>query len=211
MYGEKEITFLKNKDEKLATAIDRIGLIERALRPDLFEALINSIVGQQISTKAHVTVWNRMKETFGDITPTLIQSLPDDELQAVGLSYRKVSYMKQSAEHVLNGTVDLETLPTKSDAEVCEALCALPGIGVWTAEMLMTFSMGRMDILSYGDFAIRKGMRMLYRHRELTPKLFAKYKRRYSPYASVAALYFWAIAGGALPELTDPGANRKKK
>ncbi len=77
--------------------------------------------------------------------------------------------------------------------------------------MLMTFSMGRIDVLSYGDFAIRKGMRMLYRHRELTPKLFAKYKRRYSPYASVAALYFWEISSGALPELTDPGANRKNK
>ena len=211
MYGEKEIAFLKNKDEKLAYAIDRIGIIERSLHPDLFEALMNSIVGQQISTKAHITVWNRMKEKFGNITPARILSLSDDELQSVGLSYRKVSYMKQSAEHILSGAVDLETLHTKSDNEVCEALCALPGIGVWTAEMLMTFSMRRMDVLSYGDFAIRKGMRMLYRHRELTPKLFMKYKRRYSPYASVAALYFWAIAGGAMPELTDPGSNSKKK
>ena len=71
--------------------------------------------------------------------------------------------------------------------------------------------MERPDIISYGDLAILRGMRMLYRHRKVTPKLFQKYRKRYSPYASVASLYLWAIAGGALPELTDPAPKSKKK
>jgi DNA-3-methyladenine glycosylase II len=72
------------------------------------------------------------------------------------------------------------------------------------------FSMERMDILSWGDLAIHRGLRMLYRHREITPKLFAKYKRRYSPYGTVASLYLWAIAGGACEGLTDPAPKKKK-
>jgi DNA-3-methyladenine glycosylase II len=98
-----------------------------------------------------------------------------------------------------------------ADSEICKRLVEIKGIGVWTAEMLMTFSMQRPDILSWDDLAIHRGLRMLYRHRKITPALFAKYKRRYSPYASVASLYLWAIAGGACPSLTDPAQKKIKK
>jgi DNA-3-methyladenine glycosylase II len=89
------------------------------------------------------------------------------------------------------------------DAEVKVTLSALKGIGVWTAEMLMTFCLGRSDVVSHGDLAIQRGMRMLYHHREIDRKLFDKYVRRYSPYGTVASLYLWAIAGGAIPEMLD--------
>ena len=75
----------------------------------------------------------------------------------------------------------------------------------------MTFSMQRPDVISYGDFGIRRGLRMLYRHREITPERFARYRKRYSPYATVASLYLWAIAGGAIPELKDNGEKEKKR
>ena len=86
-------------------------------------------------------------------------------------------------------------------------------LGFSAAEMLLTFSLQRMDVMSWGDLAIHRGLRMLYRHRKITPALFARYKRRYSPYATVASLYLWAIAGGACPGLRDcaPGAKAGKK
>lgn len=93
---------------------------------------------------------------------------------------------------------------------MCRELSALDGIGVWTAEMLMTFSMQRPDIISFGDLAIHRGLRMLYHHRKITRDLFDKYKRRYSPYATVASLYLWAIAGGAIPELRDRASKSVK-
>ena len=94
---------------------------------------------------------------------------------------------------------------------VCRILSSLDGVGVWTAEMLMTFSMQRPDIVSFGDLAIQRGMRMLYRHRAITRPLFDKYRRRYSPCGTVASLYLWAIAGGALPGVTDPAAKTKRR
>ncbi|MEG6523450.1 DNA-3-methyladenine glycosylase family protein [Desulfotomaculum sp. 1211_IL3151] len=84
-----------------------------------------------------------------------------------------------------------------SDEDVCKRLSQIKGVGVWTAEMLMIFSMQRMNVISWGDMAIIRGLRMLYHHREITPKLFAKYKKRYSPYATVASLYLWQISHGA--------------
>ena len=90
----------------------------------------------------------------------------------------------------------LKLLKTLSDEDVCKCLCKIKGIGIWTAEMLMIFSMQRPDILSYNDLAIIRGLKTLYRHKEITPAQFNKYKKRYSPYASVASLYLWEIAGG---------------
>ena len=77
--------------------------------------------------------------------------------------------------------------------------------------MMLLFCLQRPDILSYDDLAIQRGMRMVYRHRKIDKKLFAKYKRRLSPCCSVASLYFWAVAGGAIPELTDPAPKKKRK
>ena len=110
------------------------------------------------------------------------------------------------------GGLDIESLQTKTDAEVCKALSRLDGVGKWTAEMLMLFSMRRQNILSYGDLAILRGMRMLYHHRRITRPLFEKYRRRYSPYGSVAGLYLWAVAGGAIQGMKDyaPKAAGKK-
>ena len=97
------------------------------------------------------------------------------------------------------------------DELVIQELSALKGIGVWTAEMIMTFCMQRPNIVSFGDLAILRGMRMLYRHKEIDRAKFEKYRKRYSPYGTVASLYLWAIAGGALPELTDPAQKKGKK
>ena len=97
-----------------------------------------------------------------------------------------------------------------TDEQVIRELSSLKGIGVWTAEMIMTFCMQRPDVVSYGDLAIIRGMRMLYRHREIDKEKFIRYRKRYSPYGTVASLYLWAIAGGAIPELTDPAPKRKK-
>ena len=212
-YGEKEKQWLRSRDPVLSAAMDEIGHVHREVQPDLFKALINSIVGQQISTKAHVTIWNRMQERFAPITPENFENLRAEDIQTCGISMRKAMYIKSIADAVSDGGLDLTLLPAMTDAEISASLVQLKGIGLWTAEMLMIFSMQRPDILSWDDLAIQRGLRMLYRHRTITPKLFAKYKKRYSPHASVASLYLWAIAGGACASLKDcaPAKNRSAK
>jgi DNA-3-methyladenine glycosylase II len=195
-YGQVELDYLKKKDKKLAEAIERIGMIEREVIPNLFAALINSIVGQQISAKAATTVWNRMIDRFGEIVPQKLAEAVVEEIQQCGLSMRKANYIKNISEAVTKGKLNLEELSELADEEVCRRLSALNGIGVWTAEMLMTFSMQRPNIVSWGDLAIRRGMMMLYHHKELDKARFEKYKKRYSPYGTVASLYLWAISVG---------------
>ncbi len=209
-YDQADIDHLKKKDRALAAAMDRIGPIERPVEKDLYEALVNSIVGQQISSAAHRTIWKRMRDHYGTLTPEKVCASSLEEIQRFGISFRKASYILENSQKILSGAFDLQGLAQKSDREVTEALCSLKGIGVWTAEMLMIFSMERPDILSYGDLAIQRGMRMLYRHRKIDRARFEKYRRRYSPKGSLASLYLWAIASGAYPEWSDPATPKKK-
>lgn len=202
-YTEAETDYLKKKDKRLGAVIDKLGHIEREVVDDLFEALVYSIVGQQISTKAQITVWNRIKAGLGTVTPETVAAAGEAVLRGFGLSGRKAGYILGAAERILCGELDLKALEKMSDAEVKQELCRLPGVGVWTAEMLMTFSMQRKNIFSFGDYGIRKGLRMIYHHREIDQKLFARYYKRYTPYASVASLYLWAVAGGAIPGMRD--------
>ena len=195
-YGVKELDYLRKKDKKLAKAIDRIGLLERAIIPDLFTALIRNIVAQQISKEAMVTIWGRMKERFGDITPTKFCSLSDEEIQSCGMSMRKAGYICGVSHAAAEGDLDLPALGGLSDEEVIEHLSSLRGVGRWTAEMLLIFSMERPDVLSHGDLAIRRGIMMLYGHTTLDRERFERYKKRYSPYGSTASLYLWEISAG---------------
>lgn len=194
-YGEKEINYLKSKDKRLAAVIERIGHLDRETDPDLFYALSSSIAAQQVSGKAAETVWRRVTEKTA-ITPESIAALDAVELQSCGLSMRKVQYIKEAAEKILAGELDLDATAKMSDEEVITELVKLRGIGRWTAEMLLIFSLGRPDVLSFGDFAIKKGLKLLYGHKEITKELFEKYRRRYSPFCSVASFYLWAMAGG---------------
>lgn len=202
-YGDREIEYLRGRDKRLGEVIDRIGPIRRRVVPDLFAALVHSIVGQQISTKAQESIWRKIVEKFGDITPDNILAVTPDELQSVGISYRKVDYIRSAAEKISSGEFDITALTTMSDDEVCERLASLRGIGVWSAEMLMLFSMQRPDILSFSDLAIHRGLRMIYHHRKIDRRLFEKYRRRFSPYGSLASLYLWAVAGGAIEGMKD--------
>lgn len=209
-YGQKELDYLKKKDKRLAEVINKLGHIQRSCIPDLFSALVNSVIGQQISTKAHETIWQRLQNEVGVVSPDAILALTDLQLQGVGLSFRKVEYIKGIAQKVYSGELDLNLLQELSDHEVCNTLTQLKGIGTWTAEMIMLFSMNRMNIVSFGDLAIVRGMRMLYHHREIDSTKFARYQKRYSPYASVASLYLWAIAGGAIEGMRDYEPKKKK-
>lgn len=203
IYGEKEIAYLKSRDKLLAEVIGKVGMVKRRVIPDLFAALVHSIVGQQISTKAHETIWRKMVNALGEITPETVLSLSRETLQTFGITFKKVDYIHAAAQRIASGEFDIHVLRTMDDADVCTRLSALDGIGVWSAEMLMLFSMQRPDVLSYGDLAIQRGLRMVYHHRKIDRKLFETYRRRFSPYCSVASLYLWAVAGGAIEGMKD--------
>lgn len=208
-YGEVETSWLASRDPRLGDAIQRIGHVEREVDPDLFSSVMHHIIGQQISTKAQATVWRRMRERLGEVTPGTVLAAGEGGLQALGMTFRKAGCLVEFARRVETGAFDLAAVAEMPDEEAVRALDGLPGIGRWTAEMILLFCLERPDVLSRGDLAIQRGMRMLYHHRRITPELFARYRRRYSPYGSTAGLYLWAIAGGAIPGMRDWAPKKK--
>ncbi len=193
-YTLAELDALKKKDKKLAAAIERIGMIERGVNKDIFAALIGSIVSQQISSKAADTVERKLVELCGTITPERIHSADIADIQKCGMSMRKARYIKEAGEAVISGALDLDALRELPNDEIIRQLSALPGIGVWTAEMLMIFSLERRDVMSYGDLAIRRGLCNLYGHKSISQEQFLLCKKRYSPYGSIASLYLWELS-----------------
>ncbi len=210
-YDDKSIDYLSAQDATLGNAIKRIGHIKRAVNNDIFSSIIHHIVGQQISTVAQETLWRRLEEGLGSINAHSLCNCNRDELQAYGLSFRKVDYIQDFAQKVRDGELILDAFTHMPDKDVIDTLCRLKGIGVWTAEMLLLFCLQRPDVVSFGDLAIIRGMRMLYGHENIDKKLFDTYARTYSPHGSVASLYLWAIAGGALPDLHDPAPALKER
>ncbi|MEA5018031.1 MAG: DNA-3-methyladenine glycosylase 2 family protein [Erysipelotrichaceae bacterium] len=197
MYFEikrEAITHLKKVDPQLKEAINRIGTIKRPVNNDLYLSLLFNIIGQQISTSAHQTIWQRLITIVKDVTPQTIMLLDDEQLQKIGISFRKVSYIKNITAHVIANPSFISELEFMSDQEIIARLITLKGIGVWTAEMLLIFSLQRPDVLSYNDLAIHRGMRVLYNKDNIDKAFFEQCRLKYSPYGSTASLYLWALA-----------------
>ena len=202
-YGEAELSYLRQKDKRLCEVIDRIGHIDRSVDADLFSSVIHHIIGQQISTKAQATIWQRMQDALGAVNAETILEAGVPKLQSLGTTFRKAEYIADFAEKVHTGAFDLNAVARMSDEDAIRELGSLKGIGVWTAEMILLFCVQRPDIFSYDDLAIQRGLRMVYHHREIGRERFEKYRRCFHPYCSVASLYLWAVAGGAIPEMKD--------
>jgi DNA-3-methyladenine glycosylase II len=168
----------------------------RAGRPrDHYGALVRSIVGQQLSTKAARSIYNRLTDRFGGRTPTPDEVLADDpeELRAAaGLSRAKVSFLRSLAEHVQNGSLELERLDQLPDEEVIAELVAVRGLGVWSAHMFLMFHLGRQDVLPVGDLGIRRAVMRRYELAELpTPEELERIAASWRPYRTLACRFLW--------------------
>lgn len=195
-YGNLEVQHLKLVDPKLGEAIERIGMIEREQYPDFYEGFANAVIGQQISSKAMNTIWNRLIKLCKEITPESILSLEEEQLRHIGLSHMKILYLKNCAQMLVDGAILPNTFSKMNDCELVKYLMQLKGVGNWTAQMLMIFTFGRKDVLSFGDYGIRKGICLLHNMNELSLEQFYGFQERYSPYGTVASIYLWEIARG---------------
>lgn len=190
---------LGNADKVMRRLIDEGGPIDpatdrRRSRPDPYEALARAIVGQQLSTKAAGSIWEKVLAVFGGKTPSP-QQLIDAEPQALrdaGLSWSKVAYVRDLAERIRDGDLDLERLPQLPDDDVIAELTEIKGIGRWTAEMFLIFHLGRPDVLSTGDLGIRRAIQIAYGMEELpAPEEMERMAEAWRPHRTLACLYLW--------------------
>ena len=161
---------------------------------DAYGALLRAIVGQQLSTKAARTIYTRVCELFGDCVPTPEQLLAADPeaLRGAGLSRAKVSYLRDLAEHVLDGRLELERLDELGDDEIVAELTAVKGLGRWTAEMFLMFHLGRADVLPVGDLGIRRAVQIAYGLDELPDATELEgIAEPWRPQRTLACLYLW--------------------
>jgi DNA-3-methyladenine glycosylase II len=201
--AKAQAAYLSERDPVLAGVIARVklpplkkaGAIKDRAGAHHFATLTTSIICQQISNAAAATIVRRFRDLFGgkDPTPLQVRRAKPEKLRSAGLSGSKAAYIKDLAEHVLDGRLDLDHVATLPDDELMRELVAVKGIGPWTAEMFMIFSLGREDIFSYGDVGLVNAMARLYGMRK--PPSRARMERTvkvWAPYRSLAARYLWA-------------------
>lgn len=180
-------------DPVLGGLIERIGPVTQPLETNLYGSLAGAIVGQQLSDKAASTIWGRLVTALGgDPTPEAVLAAPDETLRGAGLSGSKAAYLRDLAVHVASGELDLERIASLPDDEVIAHLTAVKGIGQWTAEMFLIFSLGRPDVLAVDDGALRATVGWLYgMDGGATREAVAELGQRWKPYRTAASLYLW--------------------
>jgi DNA-3-methyladenine glycosylase II len=209
----KALNHLKKSDPVMRALIERIGPCRMEFGPPEFHSLAESIVYQQLNGKAAMTIFERFAALAGEpLTPEGILKLTDEQLRSVGLSKQKSAYLKDLATKTASGLLDFKQLPQQSDDEIIAHLTQVKGIGVWTAQMFLMFTLKRENVLPTGDYGVRMAM---YRHylevqrkksakksagarkaskRKVklpTPEQMEKIARNWEPYRSVACWYLW--------------------
>jgi len=189
----KAVNHLKNADPVLRAIIERVGPFRMQYGPPEFSSLAESIVYQQLNGKAAETIFTRFAALAGDpLTPEGILKLTDTEMRAAGLSKQKSAYLKDLAAKTAAGLLDFEQLPELPDDEVIKHLTQVKGIGVWTAHMLLMFTLKRPDILPTGDYGVQAAIKKHYRKRQLPkPHVMEKIAKPWVPYRSIACWYLW--------------------
>lgn len=189
-----EVTHLTAVDRVLGEIIERVGPIEQTLEADAFESLASAIVAQQLSDAAARTIWGRVVTTLGTATPASVLAAEPDALRSAGLSRSKVSFLGDLAGRVSDGRLDLAALSVLSDDEIVEALVSVKGIGRWTAEMFLIFSLGRPDVLAVDDGALRSTVGWLYGiDGGASREAVAAIGEAWRPHRTAASLYLWRV------------------
>jgi DNA-3-methyladenine glycosylase II len=196
-------------DPVLAEVIGKVGPFNLILRTagTHFDALVRAIVYQQLSGKAASTIHGRVLQLFDPSAPLPPQILKTDHdmLRSAGLSNQKAGYLRNLAEHSVNGSLPVETLHELSDEEIIGALTQVKGIGRWSAQMFLMFRLGRLDVLPDLDLGVQKGIQIAYRMKKLpSPKKVLQVGAKWTPYRSMGSWYMWRVL--EMPKGTFKGA-----
>lgn len=201
-YGEREITHLKQVDERMKRVIEQLGFVKRMVIPDLFQSLVFAIIGQQISVPASYAILDRLQSQM-DVSAEVIHSKTIEELQDCGLSRTKAEATKRIADYMLKQEISKEELQQLADGEVIAKLTAIKGIGPWSAEMILIHCLERPNVISFKDIAIKRGLCKLYQLDELSYEMFDQFRKQFDPYNSVASIYLWKYSAKDIPAIDE--------
>ncbi len=197
-YHDTPITkSLMQKDPKLIPLFQRKKQIDVTLSDDYFLSLVHTIIAQQLSSKVASVISRRLTDHFNErITPDHIANADDQELRALGLSHQKIKYLKSLAECLITRKVHFDDIQQMSDQEVIDMLVQIKGIGIWTAQMFLIFSLGREDVFSVLDLGLRNVVKDLYQNPALTNQEIDKISQTWAPYRTVVSHFLWHAYDG---------------
>lgn len=201
---KRVIEHFRLHDPILFSFIDKVEEFQLVKYEDYFVCLCREIIGQQLAGKAADAIYSRFLKLFPKsvVTPERVLKISDSKIRAIGPSWSKVKYIKDLAKKVVDGQVNLEHIATLLDEEVMRELTKVKGIGPWTAEMFLMFTLGREDVFSYGDLGLRRAIQRLYGFsKEPTLKQMEKLTMKWKPYRTYAARILWKSL--ELPLLDD--------
>lgn len=187
------LAHFKNADPAIAGLLKQFGEYDIPERSDYYEALLRSIMGQQVSVKAAQAVFDKLCARYNNVLdPGILRDASQEELREVGISRQKASYINDLSDKFLSDPEKFEKLHKLSDEEVIESLTSIKGIGVWTAQMFLMFTLRRLDVFPVLDLGIRNAMIKLYEwDKETKHEKYTSYAERWAPYRSVACWYLW--------------------
>ena len=194
----EKLQYLAKNDPQLGKLIDLLGELQIEKRTDYYVSLIRSIIGQQLSVTASRKIYDRLvKLTEGETTPEKILSLSDEAIREIGVSYRKIDYMKDLSKKIVQQQIDLQHINELPNTEVIELLTSVKGIGEWTAQMFLIFTLERDDVLAVQDVGLHRGAKWLYGGENGREVLIEKAKN-WSPYETIASLYLWEVVNSGI-------------
>ncbi|MBE9116198.1 DNA-3-methyladenine glycosylase 2 family protein [Lusitaniella coriacea LEGE 07157] len=200
-FSKPSLDALKASDPILGKLIEQLGarnLPPPKQNPDIFSVLVRAIIGQQISAAAAKTIYQRLLNCYkgSSFTPQTLYDTPEERLRSVGISQKKIVYLKDLAAKMLDGLPTFGQLEAMEDEAIIETLTQVKGVGRWTVQMLLIFTLGRLDVLPVGDLGLRKAIQQLYALETLPkPKMVEEIAQPWQPYRSIAFWYLWRSLG----------------
>jgi len=204
LYGDTEKDYLRAKDPVLGKLIDSIDYVYEYVDPDLFTSLMRIIIGQQITIAFYEKLWAAVQQRFGEI-PKAEDVLAEGRefLTGIGVPSMRAGFIIGIAERFVDGSIDAGHLASLPDDELYKSLLAIRGVGPWTAEMVMLFYFERKDVFSFKDIALIRGLKRMYGLEEVPAPLFEEFRKRFSPYGTIASLYIWEVGEGRVEGFPD--------
>ena len=190
----KEATKFLKKDPKLAKIIKQVGDYNVKITKNRYQSLVEAIIAQQLSGFAAESILKKFKKIYKSKFPKPIEVIKtsDSKLSSAGLSKMKISYIKDLSKKIEKNELNMRNISKKSDEYVIEQLTNVKGIGRWTAEMFLIFSLGRLDVLPVGDLGLKKGIQVMHSFEQLpTEKEIEELAEAWRPYRTVATWYLW--------------------
>jgi DNA-3-methyladenine glycosylase II len=200
-------------DVRMRAVIERVGGCRLGMRRPRYAALVRAVVGQQVSTGAARSMYERLRQAAGGVVSAeRVARLGDADLRGAGLSRQKAAYVRDLSERVVEGRLDLRRLGRLDDAAVLEALIEVKGVGVWTAQMFLMFVLHRPDVLPVGDLGIQKGFARVFELRRLPSAVWMERAARdWRPYRTVGSWYLWRSLDSDVPARRSARSSRSSR